>query len=167
MILRVNATFADLVGTGADDLVGRSFRQLLATGSRIYLETHYAPLLRLQGRIEEVAADLERADGPPLPVLMASVLLPGDAERPDIVRTSVMAAPQRRRFEAEVQQARRRAEASEDRARVLHEVVAALATSVDVGEVVTAVEERLGDKEVDLTGVWMSLDSGRAADADR
>ncbi len=162
-ILRVNATFAEFVGIDADELVGLSFQQLLAAGSRIYLETHYAPLLRLQGRIEEVAADLERADGPPLPVLMASVLLPGDADRPDVVRTSVMAAPQRRRFEAEVQRARRSAETSEDRARVLHEVVAALATSVDVGEVVTAVEERLGDQEVDRTGVWVSLDSDTLA----
>ena len=43
-------------------------------GGRIYHETHYAPLLRMQGSVREIALDLVRADGARLPVLVNSVL---------------------------------------------------------------------------------------------
>ena len=42
----VNDTFAAMTGCAADDLVGRrTFASLLSTGGRIYVETHFAPML--------------------------------------------------------------------------------------------------------------------------
>jgi hypothetical protein len=39
-------------------VVGRSLRELLAIGDRIFYETHYAPLLRMQDEVRELAVTL-------------------------------------------------------------------------------------------------------------
>ena len=49
-----------------------SFQTLLTVGSRIYYETHYAPLLQMQGFANEIALELLCADGRILPVLVNS-----------------------------------------------------------------------------------------------
>ena len=54
-------------------LVGRRFQDLLNIAGKIYYETHFAPLLRMQGFFNEVALDLVAADGRPLPVLVNAV----------------------------------------------------------------------------------------------
>ena len=52
--------------TRARSCVGRRrFQDLLTAGGRIYHETHYAPLLRMQGAVREIAVEIVRADGTP------------------------------------------------------------------------------------------------------
>lgn len=149
-----------MVGDVPRDLVGERFFDLLAVGSRIYHETHYAPLLAMQGRVDEIAAELARKDGTRLPVIMASVLFRDEGDGPDLVRTGVMAAPDRRRFESEVQRARRRAEASQRRIGLLYSVVASLSPSTTVADVADTVEEILGGGE-GPTGVWLAASGDR------
>ncbi|MCA1837078.1 MAG: PAS domain-containing protein, partial [Actinobacteria bacterium] len=56
MIIKVNQTFLDLSGYHRGQLVGRvRFAQLLSAGGRIYYETHYAPMLGMQGHAHEIA----------------------------------------------------------------------------------------------------------------
>ena len=50
----------------------RRFADLLTVGGRLYHETHFAPLLRMQGEISGVALELRTADGSRLPVLVTS-----------------------------------------------------------------------------------------------
>ncbi len=108
-ILRVNRTFEELTGLERDGLIGvRRFQDLLSAGGRIYHETHYAPLLRMQGSVREIAIDLVRADGTPLPALVNSVVRHDDAGQPRAVRTTVFDATDRRRYEQELVRARRR-----------------------------------------------------------
>ena len=57
-ILQVNRTLQTLTGHARDALVGRRFPELLTVGGRIYYETHYAPLLQMQGWVREIAVDL-------------------------------------------------------------------------------------------------------------
>ena len=58
-ILRVNQTFLTWTGYRPEDLVGQKrFPELLSPGGRIYHETHYAPLLRMQGAVREIAIDV-------------------------------------------------------------------------------------------------------------
>ena len=65
-IVKVNQTFLTL-----DRLRPRrprrsaTFADLLTAGGRIYHETHYAPMLQMQGRAREIALDIVRADGTP------------------------------------------------------------------------------------------------------
>lgn len=50
-IAKVNATLLDWLGYRREDLVGhKHFSELLTVGGRLYHETHFAPLLRMQGR---------------------------------------------------------------------------------------------------------------------
>ena len=74
-LIRVNATFLQWTGYRRDELVGvKRFQDLLSVGGRIFHETHYAPMLRLQGTVREIAVDIVGANGDRLPVLVNSVL---------------------------------------------------------------------------------------------
>jgi PAS domain S-box-containing protein len=110
-IVRVNQTFLTWTGYRRGDLVARKrIHDLLPPGDRIYYETHYAPLLRMQGAVREVAVEIARADGSRLAVLLNSVLEGGSGDAPLLVRTAVFGATDRRRYERELLQARRQAE---------------------------------------------------------
>ena len=64
VIIKVNQTFLTLTGYTGTDLVGRrTFADLLTVGGRIYHETHYAPMLRMQGTAREIALEIVRGDG--------------------------------------------------------------------------------------------------------
>jgi PAS domain S-box-containing protein len=111
LIVRVNETLLGWTGYGRDELVGRKrVHDLLAPGARIYYETHYAPLLRMQGSVREIAVELVRADGSRLPVLLNSTLVLDDDGEPWVVRTTVFDATDRRRYERELLRARGEAE---------------------------------------------------------
>src|SRR3712207_7744765 len=57
----------------SERLVGvKRFQELLAPGGRIYYETHYRPLLEMQGTVREIAVEIVAADGRRLPVLVRS-----------------------------------------------------------------------------------------------
>lgn len=119
-IIKVNDTFLRWTGFDRDDLVGRRrFQQLLTVGGRIYHETHYAPMLRMQGRVREIAVDLVTADGSELPVLMNSAMEVEDDGSPRVVRTTLFDATERRSYERELLRARQEAEAAAVRAREL------------------------------------------------
>jgi PAS domain S-box-containing protein len=108
LILRVNRTFEAWTGHRRERVVGqRRFQDLLSAGGRIYHETHYRPLLHMQGAVREIAVEIERADGSRLPALVNSVLRSDDAGRPRTVRTTVFDATDRRRYEQELLRARR------------------------------------------------------------
>ncbi|WCB92334.1 Phosphoserine phosphatase RsbP [Baekduia alba] len=101
-IVRVNHTLAALLGQPAAALVGRRFQELLTVGGQIYHETHYAPLLAMQGRVREIAVDLVGGDGSTIPALITSTV------RGDEVRTIIFEAVDRRRYEQELVRARDR-----------------------------------------------------------
>jgi phosphoserine phosphatase RsbU/P len=118
-IVKVNQTFLTLTGYTREELVGRRrFVDLLTAGGRIYHETHYAPLLAMQGSAREIALDLVAADGARLPVLLNAVVARA-SDGAYVVRASVFDATDRRAYELELLHARQRAEASEERARLL------------------------------------------------
>jgi len=74
MLLRVNLTFCRWVGYDADALVGhRRFQDLLAMGARIFHQTHWAPLLRMQGSVSEVKLDVLHRDGSKIPMVINAV----------------------------------------------------------------------------------------------
>lgn len=119
-IARVNATFLRWTGYRREDLVGlRRFHHLLSPGGRIYHETHYGPMLRMQGSVREIAVDIVRADGTLLPALINSTLKRDESGMPLAIRTMIFDATERRRYEQELLAERKRAQASEERARTL------------------------------------------------
>ncbi len=108
-ILKVNRTFEAWTGLNRERLLaGKRFQDLLSPGGRIYHETHFSPLLQMQGSVREIAVELIRADGSRLPALINSVLRRDEHGRPRLIRTTVFDATDRRRYERELLQARRR-----------------------------------------------------------
>lgn len=111
-IVRVNRTFEQWTGHQREDLVGKvRFADLLDAGGRIYHETHYAPLLMMQGTVREVALEIRRADGSLLSALVNSMLQHDEAGAPCAIRTTVFDATDRRRYERELVSAHRREQA--------------------------------------------------------
>lgn len=117
-ILAVNQTLLTWMGAERSDLVGRrTFADLLTGGGRIYHETHYAPMLAMQGFARELAFDLVCADESRLPVLVnarADVL---DDQR--VIHLAIFDATERRMYERELLAAKENAEYSEAHAQLL------------------------------------------------
>lgn len=147
---RVNQTFLAWIGRSREELVGRKrFQDLLTLAGKIFHETHYAPLLRMQGAINEVAFDLVGREGQTLPVLVNTVQKRGPAGEPLLNRTTVFNATDRRAYERELLLARRTAEqAAEAKARLLavisHEIRSPLSTITTLTELLhqTRVDDR-------------------------
>jgi PAS domain S-box-containing protein len=124
-IIQVNRTFETWLGRSREELLGRvRFQELLSPGGRIYHETHYAPLLQMQGSVREIAVELVRADGSRVPALVNSVLRNDEAGHPRVVRTTVFDATDRRRYEQELLRMSRRE----------HEIAQQLQRSLLAGE---------------------------------
>ena len=138
-ITKVNLTLASWLGRDRNQLIGQRFQDLLNIAGKIYYETHFAPLLRMQGFFNEVALDLVREGGRPLPVLVNAV------ERRDVegqvrfVRITIFNASDRRRYERELLEARRAAETAGAALRELNLTLEA--------RVVEAVERRMEVEE--------------------
>ena len=123
VIVEVNDTFLGWTGWGRDDLVGRrTFAELLSPGGRIYHETHFSPLLRVEGKVQEMALELVTTAHARIPVLVNAVLdesADDGADGAPVVQLAVFGVAQRREYERELRRERDRAEQSEIRARAL------------------------------------------------
>ncbi|NGP08229.1 SpoIIE family protein phosphatase [Rhodococcus sp. 14C212] len=135
-IVKVNATLLGWLGLRRDDLVGRRyFSDLLTVGGRLYHETHFAPLLRMQGEISGIALELQAADGVRLPVLVTSVAGYDSDGRPLLIRTTVFDARERRAYETELLRARREAEDERERLQRLTRTLQATLLPPDLPDV--------------------------------
>jgi sigma-B regulation protein RsbU (phosphoserine phosphatase) len=118
-IAKINGTLLSWLGYTRDELVGRRyFTDLLTAGGRLYHETHFAPLLNMQGEVGGLALELLAADGTRLPVLVNSVVKATDTGQPLLIRTTIFDARDRRAYERELMRARQ--EADRDRERLQH-----------------------------------------------
>jgi len=125
LITRVNRTFEKWTGHDRAALIGRPFLDLLTASGQLFHETRYAMVLRLAGEVREVALTLECADGSELPILVNAIAVPGADGEPVSIRTAVFDATERQDYERQLLAARREAEASEARVRVLQDASSA------------------------------------------
>ena len=114
-IAKINTTLLDWLGLDREAVAGRKrFADLLTIGGKLYHETHFAPLLRMQGELRGIALDMRRQEGGPLPVLDSAVIKHGSEGEPLLIRITVFDASDRRSYEKEL--LRRREEAERARA---------------------------------------------------
>ncbi|OWA07642.1 histidine kinase [Streptomyces sp. CS159] len=141
-IAKINATLLDWLGLERETVVGRKrFADLLTVGGRLYHETHFAPLLQMQGEISGIALEMKTCGSGRLPVLVSSAVKHSSDGEPLLIRTTVFDASDRRAYEQELlhrkqdaDEARRQAEeareqAEADRSR-LQEALAVLQQSL-------------------------------------
>ncbi|ASR07639.1 PAS domain-containing sensor histidine kinase [Rhizobium leguminosarum bv. viciae] len=111
-IVKVNRTLSTWIGIPAEQLLGKRLHDLLNTSGRIFYETHFAPLLRMQGFFNEVALDLVTVEGKKLPVLANAMERRAQDGALLFTRVTMFQAAERRRYERELVEARAAADAA-------------------------------------------------------
>ncbi|MFZ2031574.1 MAG: ATP-binding protein [Vitreimonas sp.] len=101
-IIKVNKTLLDWLGYDAGAIMGKRLHDLLNVAGRIFYETHFAPLLRMQGFFNEVALDFVTNSGARLPVLVNAMERKDEAGQTSFIRVTVFSATDRRRYEQEL-----------------------------------------------------------------
>lgn len=101
-IVKSNKTFCRWLGYAPEELIGQRLHDFLNIAGRIFYETHFAPLLRMQGFFNEVALDLIKKDGETLPVLVNAAERPNAQGGLQFIRLTVFNATDRRRYEREL-----------------------------------------------------------------
>ena len=118
-IITVNATLSRWLGYEPGALIGMPFTELLTAGGRIHYETHFGPLLQLNGEISGITTDLVTASGTRLPVFLTANVKTDTEGRIELLRIVVQDASDRRSYERELLEARRQAELERTRTQVL------------------------------------------------
>lgn len=108
--LHVNDTLCEWVGYSREELCGRrKMQDLLTMGGRIFHQTHWHPLLQIQGSISEVKLDIVHRDGVKFPMVMNAIgRKDGDGIHHDI---ALYVARDRDAYERELVQSRKKLEA--------------------------------------------------------
>lgn len=109
-IVKSNLTLSNWIGFSREELLGRRLRDILNVSGSIFYETHFAPLLRMQGFFNEVALDLVTAEGKKLPVLANAVERRDEKGNLLFTRLTIFPATDRRRYERGLVEARLAAE---------------------------------------------------------
>jgi sigma-B regulation protein RsbU (phosphoserine phosphatase) len=105
-IAKANQTFCRWTGYAPNELIGKRLHDFLNVAGRIFYETHFAPLLRMQGFFNEVALNLVKNDGESFPVLVNAAERTDADGKPRFIRLTVFNATDRRRYERELLKAR-------------------------------------------------------------
>lgn len=103
-ILLANRTLATWLDVEKAALTGKRFLDLMPMSGRMFYETHFSPMLRMQGFFHEVAIDLVKGDRSRLAVLAnATQKTEGDET---VTRIAIFQATSRRKYERELSDAR-------------------------------------------------------------
>ncbi|MCM2425036.1 PP2C family protein-serine/threonine phosphatase [Streptomyces sp. RKAG337] len=110
-IAKINTTLLGWLGLSRRQVVGRMrFTDLLTVGGKLYHETHFAPMLQMQGEVSGIALELKAAGKQRMPVLVTSKVKTSDDGEPLLIRTTVFDARDRRAYEKELLRGRQAAE---------------------------------------------------------
>ncbi len=107
-ILRANQIFCTWIGRSQHALLGVRFQTLLTMGGRIFHQTHWAPLMQMQGSVAEVKLDLVHRDGHTVTMLLNGMRR--EHASGAFYEMALFGTTDRDRYERELLTARKRAE---------------------------------------------------------
>ena len=110
-VVTANATLAAMLGYEPAELAGRHVERLLTVAGRIFFQTHLFPLVRLQGRAEELFVLLRRKDGGDVGALLNAVRRERDGRA--VTDCVIMEVRERRKYEDALLRAKKEAEAAQ------------------------------------------------------
>ena len=74
IINKINDTLLVWLGYAKEDIIGKvTWQSLLSAGGKMYFETHYAPLLQMQGFVQEISFEMVKKDKTRLPILINTI----------------------------------------------------------------------------------------------
>lgn len=103
-ILKLNETLCGWLGYSSAELLSLRLQSLLTMGSRIFHQTHWSPLLEIQGSISEVKFEMRRKDGRVIPVMLNAIRRVHADQKFDDV--ALFVAEDRHKYEQELLRAR-------------------------------------------------------------
>ncbi len=110
-IVKLNNTLAQWLGYHKTEILHqKKFQELLPIGGKIFYETHHAPLIRMQGTVNELNYDLISKTGALLPVLINSSHITDAEGKVVLYRSTLVNISDRKKYEAELLQAKKKAE---------------------------------------------------------
>ncbi len=108
-ILQANRTICEWLGMLPIELVQRhKIQELFSMGGRIFHQTHWVPMLQMQGSLAEVKFEVLHKDGRHLPMMLNAVRRQGAAGSYDVITLTM--AEERNKYERELLLARNRAD---------------------------------------------------------
>jgi PAS domain S-box-containing protein len=107
-IVAANATLLEMLGYREEELLGRRLGALLSAASRIFSQTHLLPMLRVEGRLEELYLTLRAKGGTQVSVLLNLVRC--DRDGAPITDGAVLRVRARQEYEGALLEAKRAAE---------------------------------------------------------
>ncbi len=135
-ILRANRTFCTWLGRRHEDLVGQRLDTFLTIGGRIFHQTHWMPLLKMQRSLSEVKLEMKHADGQRVAMVMNAVIRTHDGS--EFHELAVFSARDRHKYEQELLKARERAEEhlrnEQESQKALAEARAGLELAIDAAQ---------------------------------
>ncbi len=145
----VNQTLLDMLGVARADLMGRHADSILSVGSRIFYQTHLFPLLRLQGRAEEIFLLLRPRAGPDIGALVSAVRRERAGQW--VTDAVVMRVQERQKFEAALLRAKKEAEEAREFAEANSKIVSAAHAQLERQAVeLSTTNDRLAEQAVEL-----------------
>ena len=153
-VLNVNKSLLQLVGGSEELWSQQSMEAMFPLASRIFLQTHIWPMLIVEGHVNEIKLQILDQQREPVPVLANCQRV--HLEGVDCYYWVFFVSLERSRFEAELLQARNRAEANADALRASQQAVKA------VSEALLSAQERVRvATESSGIGIWdLDLVSG-------
>lgn len=129
LVRSINATLLDRLGYARENIVGSHVEHLLSTGARLFYHTHFFPMLKMQGKAEEMYMSLQTDTGDDLPCLLNATRTSRDGETVnDVV---LLPFEERNQYEDEILQAKQAAEqANRSKAKFLSTVSHELRTPI-------------------------------------
>ena len=110
-LLFINDTLAGWSRRSVQEAVGTlSLRHLLTRPARLYLETHIAPMMRLQGFVREISCHVDTLGEDPIPVLLSGVARRGIGDQIERIDYTIFDARERHSYEEALRSARAEAE---------------------------------------------------------
>ncbi|HTE25691.1 sensor histidine kinase [Flavitalea sp.] len=107
-LFEVNDTLASILKYSKELLIGKNVEIIFTISTRIFYQTHFFPLVKLQGHAEELYITMLTSDGDHLPVLLNANRL--DFDNRKLTCCAFITVPNRKKFEDELLLARKAAE---------------------------------------------------------
>jgi PAS domain S-box-containing protein len=102
-IVKANRTLSEWLGYECEELIGgKRFVDLLTVGGRMFYETHFSLLLRLQHAVDEIALDMVCQDLRVLPVLINARQKRTEVGEPILNRFTIFNSTERRMYERDI-----------------------------------------------------------------
>lgn len=145
-IIKINQTLLNWLGYDREDVVHKLyFKDLVSKGGQIYYEMFYFPLLLIQNLVNEINFDHVRKDGSRFPALVNSNVINDSNGRLLAVNATVFNITDRKKYENELLESKKIADAARSKFESLADFLPALIWTADDQGLINYVNKRFAE----------------------